>query len=83
MAAASYRRHLFDRTFGSQVDLRNGFPPLWMFDDIAAGQLIPVLEPYKPGDREPVHVLFPGEGAMPSRVRVFIDHLVERSARLA
>jgi DNA-binding transcriptional LysR family regulator len=51
-------------------------------EDIAGGQLIPVLEPYNPGDREPVHVLFPGVGVMPSRVRVFIDHLAERSARL-
>ncbi len=50
-------------------------------DDIAANRLVPVLEPYNPGDCEPVHIVFPGAQALPSRVRALIDFLVERSAK--
>jgi len=46
--------------------------------DIAASRLVPVLEGFNPGDREPVHVLFPGNGAVAPRVRAFVDFLVER-----
>lgn len=45
--------------------------------DLAAGQLVPILEKFNPGDREAVHALFPGGGPMPSRVRAFLDFLVE------
>ena len=51
-------------------------------EDIAAGRLVPVLEAYNPGDREPVHIVFSGGRAMPSRVRAFIDFVAERSAQL-
>lgn len=47
-------------------------------DDIAAGALVPVLQDFNPGDTDPVHAVFLGNGAqMPLRVRVFLDYLVE------
>ncbi|GGJ06350.1 LysR family transcriptional regulator [Neoroseomonas lacus] len=46
--------------------------------DIAAGRLVPVLEALNPGDREEIHAIHASQaGRMPSRVRVFIDHLVK------
>ena len=47
-------------------------------DDIAAGRLVSLLEPFNPGDREPIHALFIGGPTVPARVRVFIDFLVEK-----
>ena len=47
-------------------------------EDIAAGRLVPVLEDFNPGDREPFHALFIGGTTVPARVRVFIDFLAER-----
>ncbi|WP_426153570.1 LysR family transcriptional regulator [Pseudomonas sp. DC3000-4b1] len=44
---------------------------------IAQGELVPLLEAYNPGDREPIHAVFAGGAAMPARVRVFVDFLVE------
>lgn len=55
-------------------------------DDIAAGRLVPVLQPFNPGDTDPVHAVFLGQGTqMPLRVRVFLDYLVAnvRLKRLA
>ena len=55
-------------------------------DDIAAGRLLPVLQAFNPGDLDPVHAVFLGQGAqMPLRVRVFLDSLVAnvRLKRLA
>jgi DNA-binding transcriptional LysR family regulator len=46
-------------------------------DDIAEGRLVELLEAFNPDDREPFHALMIG-GAVPARVRVFIDYLVER-----
>lgn len=45
--------------------------------DLDGGQLVPLLEAYNPDDREPIHAVFVGGGAMPARVRAFIDFLVE------
>jgi DNA-binding transcriptional LysR family regulator len=46
--------------------------------DIAAGQLVPVLEAFNPGDIEPIHAVFVGHGGqLPARVRAFLDYLVE------
>ena len=51
--------------------------------DIAAGRLVPVLEALNPGDREEIHAIHAGQGGhVPSRVRVFIDYLVQ-TIRLA
>lgn len=47
-------------------------------DHIAAGRLVPLLEEFNPQDRQPFHALFVGGVAMPARVRVFVDFLVER-----
>ncbi len=49
-----------------------------VIDDLASGALVPLLEPFNPQDREPLHALFVGGSAMPARVRVFVDFLVER-----
>jgi DNA-binding transcriptional LysR family regulator len=45
---------------------------------IAEGRLIPLLEPFNPGDKEVFHAVFVGGANMPARVRVFVDYLVER-----
>lgn len=47
-------------------------------DDLAAGRLVPLLEPYNPQDREPLHALFVGGSTIPARVRVFVDFLAEK-----
>lgn len=55
-------------------------------DDIAAGKLLPVMQSFNPGDIDPVHAVFLGQGTqMPLRVRVFLDYLVAnvRLKRLA
>ena len=46
-------------------------------DDLAAGRLVEVLQPYNPGDRVEVHALYPADHgvAVAARVRVFIDFL--------
>lgn len=49
-------------------------------DDIREGRLIPLLEAFNPGDREPIHAVFVGGANMPARVRVFVDFLTERLA---
>jgi DNA-binding transcriptional LysR family regulator len=47
-------------------------------DDIAAGHLVPVLEPLNPGDREAFHAIHIGQGGpLPSRVRALLDFLAE------
>ncbi|EJB01826.1 transcriptional regulator [Rhizobium leguminosarum bv. trifolii WSM597] len=45
-------------------------------DEIAAGQLIALLEGYNPGDLELVHAIYVGGGPLPHRVRAFIEHMV-------
>ncbi|AIR90863.1 hypothetical protein LK03_17010 [Pseudomonas cremoricolorata] len=45
-------------------------------DDLASGRLQALLEPFNPGDQEPIHTVFVGGPAMPARVRVFVDFLV-------
>jgi len=47
-------------------------------DAIDEGRLIPLLEDFNPGDREPIHAVFVGGANMPARVRVFVDFLAER-----
>ena len=46
-------------------------------DELAAGRLVPLLEAFNPGDREAIHAVFVGGGAMPARVRVLVDFLAE------
>jgi DNA-binding transcriptional LysR family regulator len=46
--------------------------------DIDAGALVPVLEDFNPGDEEPVHAIYVGQGGhLPARVRAFLDFLAE------
>ncbi|RRH90911.1 LysR family transcriptional regulator [Mesorhizobium tamadayense] len=46
--------------------------------DIAAGRLVPLLEEFNPGDEEPTHAVYVGQGKhLPARVRAFLDFLVE------
>ena len=45
--------------------------------DIKAGTLVPVLEEFNPGDEEPLHAIYVGQGGhVPARVRAFLDFLV-------
>jgi len=47
-------------------------------EDLAAGRLQAVLEDFNPGDVEEVHAVFLGQGGpLPTRVRAFLDFLVE------
>ena len=46
-------------------------------EDLQRGHLVPLLEPWNPGDREPIHVVFVGGASMPARIRVFVDFLLE------
>jgi len=50
-------------------------------EDVAAGRLVRLLEPFNPGDREPIHAVFVGGAHTPARVRVFVDYLVETLGR--
>ncbi|KUM40014.1 LysR family transcriptional regulator [Pseudomonas sp. EpS/L25] len=47
-------------------------------DDLRSGALVPLLDAWNPGDQEPIHAVFVGGSAMPARVRLFVDFLVER-----
>ncbi|OPK04259.1 LysR family transcriptional regulator [Pseudomonas veronii] len=46
-------------------------------EDLQRGDLIPLLETWNPGDEEPIHAVFVGGSAMPARVRLFVDFLLE------
>jgi DNA-binding transcriptional LysR family regulator len=46
--------------------------------DIAAGQLVPILEAFNPGDVELIHAVFVGGASIPARVRAFVDFLAAR-----
>ncbi|TDR37835.1 DNA-binding transcriptional LysR family regulator [Tahibacter aquaticus] len=48
--------------------------------EVAAGNLVALLEKYNPGDTENVHALFVGGASTPRRVRVFVDFLLQRLA---
>lgn len=49
-----------------------------VIDDVAAGRLVRLLEPFNPGDRESIHMMFVGGPNTPARVRVFVDFLAAR-----
>jgi DNA-binding transcriptional LysR family regulator len=46
-------------------------------EDLQRGDLIALLETCNPGDQEPIHAVFVGGAAMPARVRLFVDFLLE------
>ena len=47
-------------------------------EDIQRGDLMPLLQAFNPGDREPIHAVFVGGSTMPVRVRLFVDFLLEQ-----
>jgi len=47
-------------------------------EDLQRGALIPLLQAFNPGDEEPIHAVFVGGAAMPVRVRLFVDFLLEQ-----
>ena len=47
-------------------------------DALESGELVPLLEDFNPQDREAIHAIFIGGPSMPTRVRVFVDFLVEK-----
>lgn len=51
--------------------------------DVIAGRLLPVLEAFNPGDREPVQALYVEHAHLSDRIRVFIDFVAERSRELS
>lgn len=44
---------------------------------LAEGRLIPLLEPFNPGDREVFQAVFVGGANMPARIRLFVDYLAD------
>jgi DNA-binding transcriptional LysR family regulator len=44
---------------------------------IADGRLVPLLEPFNPGDREVFHAVFVGGATLPARTRLFVDYLAD------
>lgn len=48
--------------------------------DVEAGRLVPVLEPFNPGDAEDIHALYAGSERLSPRLRSFLDFLGERLA---
>jgi DNA-binding transcriptional LysR family regulator len=49
-----------------------------VFDAIRTGELVPLLEQFNPGDVEEINAVFVGGAHTPTRVRCFVDYLVER-----
>ncbi len=47
-------------------------------EEIASGQLVPILEDFNPGDVEAIHAVFVGGAGTPTRIRAFVDFLAER-----
>jgi DNA-binding transcriptional LysR family regulator len=45
--------------------------------DVAEGRLVRILEDFNPGDTEPIHAVYVAHDYVASRVRAFIDFLVE------
>jgi DNA-binding transcriptional LysR family regulator len=50
-------------------------------DAIKAGQLVPLLEKFNPGDLEMIHAVYLGGGRVPTRVRAFLDHITATLAQ--
>jgi DNA-binding transcriptional LysR family regulator len=49
---------------------------------IAEGRLVPLLEPFNPGDREIFHAVFVGGTNLPTRIRLFVDYLADHYGEL-
>jgi len=46
-------------------------------EDLAAGRLVAVLEPFNAGELEEVHAVFAGHAHLAARIRAFVDFLAE------
>lgn len=46
--------------------------------DLEAGRLVELLPAYNPGDEEDIHAIYNSQRHMPTRVRLFIDFLVQK-----
>lgn len=46
-------------------------------EEIAEGQLVPILEGFNPGDVEQIHAVFVGGPSIPARIRAFVDFLAD------
>ena len=46
-------------------------------NEIASGQLVPILETFNPGDVEQIHAVFVGGTSTPARIRAFVDFLAD------
>lgn len=44
--------------------------------DLAAGRLVSVLDPFNPGDTEPINAIYSAQSHVPLRIRAFIDFLL-------
>ncbi|MBM7408116.1 MULTISPECIES: LysR family transcriptional regulator [Sphingomonas] len=44
-------------------------------EEIARGQLVPLLEAFNPGDVEQIHAVFVGGASTPARIRAFVEFL--------
>lgn len=46
--------------------------------DIESGRLVPVLEGFNPGDREPVSIIYSDQSHLSARIRAFVDYIAAR-----
>ncbi|MFB2551882.1 LysR family transcriptional regulator [Ensifer soli] len=46
--------------------------------DIAQGRLVPLLEGFNPGDREPVSLIYSDQAHLSARIRAFVDFIAAR-----
>lgn len=51
--------------------------------DVSAGRLLPVLDAFNPGDREPVQALYVDHAHLSDRIRVFIDFVADHSREIS
>lgn len=47
-------------------------------DHVSSGRLVPILEEFNPGDTDQIHAVFVGGANTPTRVRVFVDFILNR-----
>ncbi|MDB4936821.1 MAG: Transcriptional regulator, LysR family [Labilithrix sp.] len=56
-------------------------PDYLVMRDLRDGRLVALLAEYHAGNEEPVHALFVGHAQLASRIRAFVDFVVERFSR--
>jgi DNA-binding transcriptional LysR family regulator len=53
------------------------------FDDIDAGRLVPLLETFYSGYRQPIHAVFYRNSQLALRIQCFLDFIQAKLARYA